>query len=46
MAISAVIVATLSSHFGKVASPALLRKAFAGLLFSIALFTIAQTWIF
>jgi uncharacterized protein len=46
MAISAVFIATLSSHFGKVASPELLRKAFAGLLFTIALFTIAQTWIF
>jgi uncharacterized membrane protein YfcA len=46
MAFSAVIIATLSSQFGKVASPELLRKAFAGLLFSIALFTIAQTWLF
>jgi uncharacterized membrane protein YfcA len=46
MAFSAVIIATLSSHFGKIASPELLRKAFAGLLFSIALFTIAQTWLF
>ncbi|MEY4469200.1 MAG: hypothetical protein RLZZ87_524 [Actinomycetota bacterium] len=45
MAISAVIVATLSSHFGKVASPELMRKAFASLLFSIAIFTIVHTWI-
>lgn len=45
MAISAVIVATLSSHFGKVSSPELMRRAFAGLLFTVALFTIAQTWI-
>jgi uncharacterized membrane protein YfcA len=46
MAISAVIIASVSSHFGKVASPELLRKAFAGLLFSIAVFTIVQTWFF
>jgi uncharacterized membrane protein YfcA len=45
MAISAVIIASISSHVGKIASPELLRKAFAGLLFSIALFTIAQTWL-
>jgi len=45
MAISAVIVATLSSHFGKVSSPESLRRAFAGLLFTIALFTVVQTWI-
>lgn len=46
MAISAVIVATLSSHFGKVSSPELMRRAFAGLLFTVALFTISQTWFF
>lgn len=46
MAISAVIVATLSSHFGKVSSPELMRRAFAGLLFTVALFTVAQTWFF
>ena len=46
MAISAVIIASLSSHFGKVASPNLLRKAFAFLLFSIAIFTIVHTWIY
>ena len=45
MAIGAVIVATLSSHFGKVSSPELMRRAFAGILFIVALFTIAQTWI-
>jgi uncharacterized membrane protein YfcA len=46
MAISAVIIASVSSHFGKFASPESLRKAFAGLLFSIAVFTIVQTWLF
>ncbi|CAB4885665.1 unannotated protein [freshwater metagenome] len=46
MAISAVIVASASSHYGSSTSPTALRKAFAYLLFTIALFTIAQTWIF
>lgn len=46
MALSAVLIASASSHFGKVSSPATLRKAFAVLLFSIAVFTIGQTWFF
>lgn len=46
MALSAIIIASAASHFGKVSSPAALRKAFAALLFSLAAFTILQTWIF
>jgi len=42
MAISAVIVATLASRRARVASPALLRKAFALLLFSVAALTFLQ----
>ncbi|MFM6941463.1 MAG: sulfite exporter TauE/SafE family protein [Candidatus Planktophila sp.] len=42
MAVAAVIMASTSSHFGKIASPATLRKAFAGLLFAVASFTLLQ----
>jgi uncharacterized membrane protein YfcA len=42
MAISAVLVATAASHFGRVSSPTTLRKAFAGLLFLVAGFTLLQ----
>jgi uncharacterized membrane protein YfcA len=46
MAISAVIVAQWASHrTSKIPAPTL-RKYFAYLLFSVALFTIAKTWIF
>jgi uncharacterized membrane protein YfcA len=46
MAVSSVIVASTTSHFGKVSSPALLKKLFAGLLFTVAIFTLTQTWLF
>ena len=42
MAIAAIVMASAASHFGKVASPATLRKAFAGLLFAVATFTLLQ----
>lgn len=42
MAISAVIVASASSHFGNISSPQLLRRAFAYLLFAVAGFTLLQ----
>ena len=42
MAIAAILVAIVSSHFGNVSSPARLRKAFAGLLFAVAGFTLLQ----
>jgi len=45
MAVSAVIIASVSSHFGKISSPALLKKSFAVLLFSVAVFTFAKTWL-
>lgn len=44
MAITAVIVASFASHFGGVSSPEKLRRAFAGLLFAVALFTLAQSF--
>jgi uncharacterized membrane protein YfcA len=46
MAISAVLIASIASHKGRFASPELLKRAFAFLLFSIALFTLAHTWLF
>ena len=46
MAISAVIVASFASHFSGLTSADKLRKAFALLLFSIALFTLVQSWFF
>lgn len=45
MSLSAIVVASVSSHFGNVSSPALLRKAFALLLFSVAAFTVIESWI-
>lgn len=44
MAVSAVMIAGVSSHFGKISSPAFLKKSFAILLFSVAVFTFTQTW--
>lgn len=46
MSIGAIIMASTSSHFGRVSSPALLRKAFAALLLMIAIFTLMQSWFF
>ena len=42
MSISAIVMASASSHFGRVSSPALLRKAFASLLLAVAAFTLLQ----
>jgi uncharacterized membrane protein YfcA len=42
MSIGAIVMASASSHFGRVSSPALLRKAFASLLLVIATFTLLQ----
>ena len=44
MALSAVLISSAASHFGKASSPALLKKSFAGLLFIVAIFTFIQTW--
>lgn len=46
MSVGAIIMASTSSHFGRVSSPALLRKAFAALLLMIAIFTLMQSWFF
>jgi uncharacterized membrane protein YfcA len=45
MAIAAVTVARIASIKSGQVNPALLRKAFAILLFSIAIFTLIQTWV-
>ena len=42
----AVVISLFASHHTKRVSVHLLRKAFAYLLFALALFTIAKTWIF
>jgi hypothetical protein len=42
MSIGAIVMASASSHFGRVSSPAILRKAFASLLLVIATFTLIQ----
>jgi uncharacterized membrane protein YfcA len=42
---AAVVIAQIASHFSGVASPVVLRKSFAYLLFAISLFTLAKTWI-
>lgn len=42
MAIAAVLVASTTSHFGRVSSPKKLKSAFAILLFTIAIFTFVQ----
>ena len=43
--LAAVIVAQLASHFSHKTNPAILRKSFASLLFAIAVFTLAHTWL-
>lgn len=45
MSIGAIIMASTSSHFGRVSSPALLRKVFAALLLAIATLTLLQAWL-
>jgi len=45
MAISAVVIARFASIKSGQVNPAILKKAFAYLLYSIAILTIAQTWI-
>lgn len=42
MSVGAIVMASASSHFGRVSSPALLRKAFAVLLLFVAGFTLLQ----
>jgi len=42
MSVGAIVMASASSHFGRVSSPALLRKAFATLLLFVAGFTLLQ----
>ena len=44
MAIAAVLIAQIASHFSSKTNPNILRKAFAYLLFSISLFTFLHTW--
>lgn len=46
IAIAAVIVANIASRAGAFAKPLVMRRAFAGLLLSVSLFTLAQTWFF
>ena len=45
MSIAAVIVARIASIKSGQMNQAILRKAFAGLLYSIAIFTLLQTWV-
>jgi hypothetical protein len=45
MAVAAVTIARIASIKSGQVNPALLRKAFAILLFSIAIFTLIQTWV-
>jgi hypothetical protein len=45
MAVSAVVIARFASIKSGQVNPAILKKAFAYLLYSIAILTIAQTWI-
>ena len=42
MSIGAIVMASAASHFGRVSSPALLRKSFATLLLLVATFTLLQ----
>lgn len=44
MAVAAVIVALWASHHSSKTNPVILRKSFAGLLYSISLFTLVKTW--
>ena len=45
MAIGAVIVAQIASRIGHNAHPEVTRKAFAGLLLAISIFTLVKTWL-
>jgi hypothetical protein len=45
MSISAVVIARLASIKSGQMNQAVLRKAFAALLYSIAIFTLLQTWV-
>ena len=45
MSVSAVIIARLASIKSGQMNQAILRKSFAGLLYSIAVFTLVQTWV-
>jgi uncharacterized membrane protein YfcA len=45
MGAAAVIVAQVASHQSHHTDPKVLRKFFAYLLFAIAVFTVAKTWI-
>jgi uncharacterized membrane protein YfcA len=45
MSVSAVIIARLASIKSGQMNQAILRKSFAGLLYSIAIFTLLQTWV-
>jgi uncharacterized membrane protein YfcA len=42
MSLGAIVMASSASHFGRVSSPAVLRKAFATLLLAVATFTLLQ----
>ena len=42
MSIGAIVMASASSHFGRISSPILLRKGFASLLLAVATFTLLQ----
>jgi uncharacterized membrane protein YfcA len=44
MAGAAIVIAQIASHYSGKSSPAILRKAFAYLLFAVSLFTLAKTW--
>jgi uncharacterized membrane protein YfcA len=45
MAGAAIVIAQIASHYSGKTSPAVLRKAFAYLLFAVSIFTLAKTWI-
>lgn len=45
MAGAAIVIAQIASHYSGKSSPAILRKAFAYLLFAVSLFTLAKTWL-
>jgi uncharacterized membrane protein YfcA len=44
MAGAAVVIAQIASHYSGKSSPAILRKAFAYLLFAVSIFTLGKTW--
>lgn len=46
MAVSAVIIASTASHFGKRFPATVTRTVFASIQFTVAIFTLAQTWLF